>query len=495
MRVAGRCIRHTRDVDPTAETFVQLVAFLLVGLLIMRVAMSLPGWITRRRRPETRSILVVGVGGGGGNAIDRMVEAGTPGVGFVACNTDAQALRRSLAGTRIRIGDAITHGLGAGGDPSVGQRAAEADQDHIARALAGANLVFVTAGLGGGTGSGAAPIVAAKAKEQGALTIGVVTKPFDFEGVQRREIAEDAAARLLAEVDALIVVPNERVDGVVRQDAPALEAFRVVDEVLLQAAEGIINLLNTPGLINLDFADVRAVVQNAGPALIGIGRGFGPDRATDAARQAISSPLLEASIKGARGILFHVSGPPDLRLREVRLAADEIRAAADPRANVIFGANLGGEEDDEVLITLIATGLDPEAVRELVPALRNTPPLEAAEPPATPVALAPEPPAVSLAAERPAAAATAEPRPEPWSAPRFVPTQEPLPVANNEPRPESEPEPEPALDREPAPKHALAPRSTVPSTRRRSSRRATLAEDDLELPTFLRKSRPPARVR
>ena len=175
---------------------------------------------------------------------------------------------------------------------------------------------------------------------------------------------------MLAEVDALITVPNERVDGVIRQDASALEAFRVVDEVLLQAAEGIIDLLNTPGLINLDFADVRAVVQDAGPALIGIGRGFGPDRATDAARQAISSPLLEASIKGARGILFHVSGPPDLRLREVRLAADEIRAAADPRANVIFGANLSGDAEDEVLITLIATGLDPNAVGNVVPVAR-----------------------------------------------------------------------------------------------------------------------------
>ncbi len=360
---------------------------------------------------------------------------------------------------------------GAGGDPSVGRRAAEADQDEIARALSGANLVFVTAGLGGGTGSGAAPIVAAKAKEQGALTIGVVTKPFDFEGVQRREIADDAAARLLAEVDALITVPNERVDGVIRQDASALEAFRVVDEVLLQAAEGIIDLLNTPGLINLDFADVRAVVQDAGPALIGIGRGFGPDRATDAARQAISSPLLEASIKGARGILFHVSGPPDLRLREVRLAADEIRAAADPRANVIFGANLSGDAEDEVLITLIATGLDPNAVGNDVPVAR----------PAT-------------ADEQPAG------RPS-------VPAENPLPIASHrefapEPPPQSpkprvdlppEPKPEPAPERAPrlTPKPGLAARSTVPSTRRREARRAAAVEDDLELPTFLRKVRPP----
>jgi cell division protein FtsZ len=464
MRADAHRIQHTRDVDPAAETFVQLVAVLLVGLLILRIVMSLPGWVTRRRRPETRSILVVGVGGGGGNAVDRMVQAGTAGVGFVACNTDAQALRRSQAGTRIRIGDAITRGLGAGGDPSVGRRAAEADQDEIARALSGANLVFVTAGLGGGTGSGAAPVVAAKAKEQGALTIGVVTKPFDFEGVQRREIADEAAARLLAEVDALITVPNERIDGVIRQDASALEAFRVVDEVLLQAAEGIIDLLNTPGLINLDFADVRAVVQDAGPALIGIGRGFGPDRAIDAARQAISSPLLEASIKGARGILFHVSGPPDLRLREVRLAADEIRAAADPRANVIFGANLSGDDDDEVLITLIATGLDPNAVGTDIPAAR----------PATLDA-----------------GSTIRPR---------VPAEDPVPVATHraftpEPRVERPPEPTatPEPERAPTltPKPGVAARSTVPGTRRRESRRVAAVEDDLELPTFLRKVRPP----
>ena len=456
--------------DPSVETFAQLVVVLLGGLLILRVALSLPGWIARRRRPETRSILVVGVGGGGGNAVDRMVEAGTAGVGFIACNTDAQALRESLASTRIRIGDAITRGLGTGGDPAIGQRAAEEDGDKIARAVAGADLVFVTAGLGGGTGSGAAPIIAAKAKEQGALTIGVVTKPFAFEGTQRMEIAEEAATKLLAEVDALITVPNEHVSDVIREEAPALEAFRVVDDVLLQAAEGIINLLNTPGLINLDFADVRAVVQNAGPALIGIGRGFGPERAVAAARQAVSSPLLEARMRGAHGILFHVSGPPDLRLGEVRLAADEIRAAADPRANVIFGASLSGAVDDEVVITLIATGLDaavPETAEERADRrARVRHAFGGWQAPVTPPAEAPLP---MPPASRPA------PAPEPVAASS---TTEPSPA----------PETSTAL-------HPRSAATTRTSERRRSPRRATPAYDDnLDLPTFLR-NRPPASVR
>jgi cell division protein FtsZ len=359
-------------VDPTAQTVIQLVVIVLAVLLALRILVSIPGWFRRGRRPETRSILVVGVGGGGGNAVDRMVEAGIPGVEFVACNTDAQALRESLAETRIRIGDSITHGLGSGGDPGIGRKAAEDDADKIAAAVDGADLVFVTAGLGGGTGSGAAPIVAAKARAAGALTIAVVTKPFDFEGAQRLEIADEAAATLLSEVDALITVPNDRVGEVVDEDASALEAFRVVDDVLLQAVQGIVDLLTAPGLINLDFADVRAVVQNAGPALIGLGRGSGEARAVEAARRAISSPLLEADIQGARGILFNVSGPADLRLREVRQAADEIRKSADPRANVIFGASLGDVADGGVLITLIATGLDghratrPEAASRFV---------------------------------------------------------------------------------------------------------------------------------
>ena len=363
--------------DPAAQTFVQLVVIVLLGLLVVRIATSIPGWFRRGRRPEARSILVVGVGGGGGNAVDRMVDVGLPGVGFVAVNTDAQALRESRAELRLRIGDTVTRGLGSGGDPDIGRRAAEEDADRIGRGVAGADLVFVTAGLGGGTGSGAAPIVAKKAREGGSLTIAVVTKPFDFEGTPRSDVAEDAAERLLAEVDAMITVPNDRVGDAIDQNVSALEAFRIVDEVLLKAVEGIVDLLTAPGLINLDFADVRSVVQGAGPALIGLGQGWGDGRAVEAARQAASSPLLEASIHGARGILFHITGPADMSLKEVRQAADEIRSAADPRANVIFGATFGEVPDGEVHVTLIATGLDGRRRHETAPrhepAIRHEP--------------------------------------------------------------------------------------------------------------------------
>jgi cell division protein FtsZ len=340
------------------ETIVAAVVVLVAILLIARLLMAVPDWLRRRRRPEARSIRVIGVGGGGGNAVDRMTAAAIPGVGFVACNTDAQALRASHAGTKIRIGDAITHGLGAGGDPDVGRRSAEENEELIARSVAGADLVFVTAGLGGGTGSGGAPVVAAVARNEGALTIAVVTKPFGFEGAQRLRVAEVAAAELQTNVDALIVVPNDRVSDVLPEDASLIDAFAAVDDVLLQAVQGIIDLITAPGLINLDFADVAAVMKDAGPALIGLGRGSGQNRAVDAARQAIGSPLLEASIEGARGILFNVSGPPDMRLREVRQAADEIRARADVDANVIFGASFRQPADAELLITLVATGLE-----------------------------------------------------------------------------------------------------------------------------------------
>jgi cell division protein FtsZ len=383
-------------VDPAAQTFVQLVVLVLVGLLLARIATSIPGWLRRDRRPEARSILVVGVGGGGGNAVDRMVDVGLPAVGFVAVNTDAQALRESRAELRVRIGDRVTRGLGSGGDPEIGRRAAEEDAERIGAAVAGADLVFVTAGLGGGTGSGAAPTVAAKAREGGALTIAVVTKPFDFEGTPRRDVADDAAEALLAEVDAMITVPNDQVGQVIDPDASALEAFRVVDEVLLKAVEGIVELLTAPGLINLDFADIRSVVQGAGPALIGLGEGRGEDRAIVAARQAASSPLLEASIEGARGVLLQISGPPDLTLREVRQAADVVRAVADPRANVIFGASIGGVPDGEVHVTLIATGLDGHRRPDILP--RPTPLVRTAQ---APVAGAAQ--AVSPATSKPAA--------------------------------------------------------------------------------------------
>ena len=343
----------------------------LAALLTLRLLITVPGWLRRTRTPESRAIRVIGVGGGGSNAVDRMVQAQIRGVSFVACNTDAQALRHSSADTKIRIGDAITGGLGSGGDPEIGRRAAEEDLDKIAAALAGADLVFVTAGLGGGTGSGAAPIVAARAREQGALTIAVVTKPFGFEGTQRKRIADAAAAELAAHADALIVVPNDRVGDVLDQDVAMLDAFEVVDDVLLQAVQGIIDLITAPGLINLDFADVRSVMKDVGPTLIGLGRGSGEHRAVDAARQAIASPLLEASIEGARGILLNVSGPSDLRLREVRQAAEEIRDRADPDANVIFGASFNDSLGGDVLITLIATGLS-ESSRPPVTRVRTS---------------------------------------------------------------------------------------------------------------------------
>jgi cell division protein FtsZ len=320
--------------------------------------MVVPGWVRRFRQPEKRAICVVGVGGGGNNAVDRMVRAGIRPVSFVGFNTDAQALRRSTAGLKIRIGEATTGGLGSGGDPEVGRRAAEEDAEWIAKAVSGADLVFVTAGLGGGTGSGAAPIVAASARDQGALTIAVVTKPFGFEGSQRMRIADAAATELAANVDALIVVPNDRIGDVLPADASMVDAFGVVDDVLLHAVEGIIDLISAPGLINLDFADVQSVMKDAGPAVIGQGRGSGEHRARDAARQAIASPLLEANFEAARRILFNVSGPADLRLGEIRQAAEEIREHADDDANIIFGASFDKSLGEDVLVTLIATGLN-----------------------------------------------------------------------------------------------------------------------------------------
>lgn len=367
------------------ETVVVVVVIGLVILLSVRLLTIVPGWVRRTRRPETRAIRVVGVGGGGCNAVDRMVQARIPAVSFVATNADAQALRRSDAPMKLRIGETVTRGLGSGGDPDVGRRAAEEDEAKITHALAGADLVFVTAGLGGGTGSGAAPVVASVARHQGALTIAVVTKPFGFEGSQRKRIAEAAAAELAANVDALIVVQNDRIGDVLAEDTSMIDAFRAVDDVLLQAVQGIIDLVSAPGLINLDFADIRSVMKDAGPALIGLGRGRGEHRAIDAARQAITSPLLEASIVGARGILLNVSGPPDLRLREVQMAADAIRERADVDANVIFGASFSQSLGEDILITLIATGLSgheltPTAVPDASPDGGATPFVEAKVP-------------------------------------------------------------------------------------------------------------------
>ena len=323
-------------------------------------------------------IRVIGVGGGGSNAVNRMIRAEMMGVEFIALNTDAQALLQSDAPHKIRIGDKITRGLGAGGDPSIGERAAEEDTDKIAQALEGSDMVFITAGLGGGTGSGAAPIVAEIAKEMGALTIGVVTKPFAFEGAKRKLTAEKSAEALKSKVDTLITIPNDRLRDVVQKNTSILDSFRVVDDVLRQGVQGISDIITVPGLINLDFADVRAIMKDAGSALMGIGRASGENRAVEAARQAIASPLLEVNIAGAQGILFNVTGSSSLSLFEVTEAAEEIRAAADPEANIIFGTSFNDRLGEEVAITVIATGFDGRrhVIRSAPPAAAsNEPPV------------------------------------------------------------------------------------------------------------------------
>jgi cell division protein FtsZ len=303
--------------------------------------------------------VVVGVVGGGGNAVDRLVEAGARGVECVTVNTDAQVLLRSAAPTRVRIGDRAARGLGAGGDPAVGRAAAEESREELAELLAGADLVFVAAGMGGGTGSGAAPVVAGIARGLGALTVGVVTRPFAFEGGRRHRHAGEGIAALRERADTLITIPNDRLLALADRRLPLVDAFRLADEVLRQGIQGIAELITTPGLINLDFADVRTVMAGAGPALLAIGHGAGEARATEAARAAIASPLLEGGMAGATGILFNITGGADLTLHEVNAAAGIITAAADPQAQVIFGTALDPHSGDAVRITVIATGFAP----------------------------------------------------------------------------------------------------------------------------------------
>lgn len=304
------------------------------------------------------SIKVVGVGGAGGSAVNRMVDAGLKGVQFVAINTDAQALYHSKAAVKIHIGKDATRGLGAGADPSVGQKAAEESLDEIKEALSGADMVFITLGAGGGTGSGAAHIVAKEAQEQGILTVGVATKPFAFEGEKRRKNAEFAIHNLSQYVDTLITIPNDRLLQTIDRNTPLLEAFTVADDVLRQGVQGISDLITEHGLINLDFADVKSVMSQAGSALMGIGHGTGENRAVIAAQQAIESPLLEVSIDGARGVVFNITGGNDLSMHEVNEAAEVITAAVSPDANIIFGATIKPDMQDKVDITVIATGFD-----------------------------------------------------------------------------------------------------------------------------------------
>ncbi|AQS58295.1 cell division protein FtsZ [Desulforamulus ferrireducens] len=304
------------------------------------------------------NIKVIGVGGGGNNAVNRMISAGLKGVEFVAVNTDAQSLFLSQSNHKIQIGTKLTKGLGAGANPEIGSKAAEESRDEIMQALKGADMVFVTAGMGGGTGTGAAPVVAEIAKEMGALTVGVVTKPFTFEGRKRQTQAEQGIENLKSRVDTLITIPNDRLLQVIDKNTSIVEAFRIADDVLRQGVQGISDLIAVPGLINLDFADVKTIMKDTGSALMGIGSSTGENRATEAARMAISSPLLETSIEGARGVLLNITGGTSLGLFEVNEAAEIIAQAADPEANIIFGAVIDERMNEEVRVTVIATGFD-----------------------------------------------------------------------------------------------------------------------------------------
>ncbi|OPX88362.1 MAG: Cell division protein FtsZ [Pelotomaculum sp. PtaB.Bin104] len=304
------------------------------------------------------NIKVIGVGGGGNNAVNRMISAGLKGVEFIAVNTDAQALHLAQANQKIQVGVKLTKGLGSGGNPDIGQKAAEESRDEIIQALRGADMVFVTCGMGGGTGTGAAPVVAEVAKELGALTVGVVTKPFTFEGRKRASQAENGIDILKSKVDTLITIPNDRLLQVIDKHTSIVEAFRIADDVLRQGVQGISDLIAVPGLINLDFADVKTIMRETGSALMGIGSAVGDNRATEAARVAISSPLLETSIEGARGVLLNITGGTSLGLFEVNEAAEIIAQAADPEANIIFGAVIDENMEEEVRVTVIATGFD-----------------------------------------------------------------------------------------------------------------------------------------
>ncbi|HNK63108.1 MAG TPA: cell division protein FtsZ [Anaerolineales bacterium] len=329
---------------------------------------------TNKRNVQSEAfarIKVIGVGGGGQNAVNRMMEEGIQGVEFISANTDAQALNLSRAPIRVRLGDKITRGLGAGGDPEIGRKAAEESSDELYNVLKGADMVFVTAGMGGGTGTGAAPVVAQVAKECGALTIGVVTRPFTFEGNRRAQSAEVGVSKMKEHAHTLISIPNDRLLQLADKKSSLQDAFRMADEVLHQGIQGISELITIPGLINLDFADVKAIMSEGGAALMAVGRGSGDDRAKNAAEQAISSQLLDITIDGARGVLFNVTGGSNMTLFEVNQAAAIIRETAHPDVNMIFGAVIDPEMGDEIRVTVIATGFERAGVQRR--ALERTP--------------------------------------------------------------------------------------------------------------------------
>ncbi|MGF1536538.1 MAG: cell division protein FtsZ [Elainellaceae cyanobacterium] len=318
-------------------------------------------------------IKVIGIGGGGCNAVNRMIASEVSGIEFWAINTDAQALQSSASQNGLQVGQKLTRGLGAGGNPAIGQKAAEESRDEIAAALEGADLVFITAGMGGGTGTGGAPVVAEVAKEVGALTVGVVTRPFIFEGRRRTSQAEEGIAALQSRVDTLIIIPNDKLLSVISEQTPVQEAFQVADDILRQGVQGISDIITVPGLVNVDFADVRTVMADAGSALMGIGIGSGKSRSREAAIAAISSPLLESSIDGAKGVVFNITGGSDLTLHEVNAAAEIIYEAVDPNANIIFGAVIDDRLQGEVRITVIATGFTAEVAESQTTSPRVAP--------------------------------------------------------------------------------------------------------------------------
>jgi len=416
-------------------------------------------------------IKVVGIGGGGVNAINRMIEVGLKGVEFIAINTDAQALLMSDADVKLDVGRELTRGLGAGADPEVGKRAAEDHAEEIEEVLKGADMVFVTAGEGGGTGTGGAPVVARIARGLGALTIGVVTRPFTFEGRRRANQAESGIGSLREEVDTLIVIPNDRLLSISDRNVSMMDAFRSADQVLLSGVQGITDLITTPGLINLDFADVKSIMQGAGSALMGIGSARGEDRAVQAAELAISSPLLEASIDGAHGVLLSVQGGSDLGLFEINEAARLVQEAAHPEDNIIFGAVIDDALGDEVRVTVIAAGFDGggptkrQDDRALGQVMGQRPTAPA------PQASTPTPPAQPAAQPQPAATPqpAAQPQPAPASASQPAPFAQPTPASTNHQPPQQLPTQQP-------PRPAQQP-----------PRQVTFEEaDDLDVPDFLK---------
>ncbi len=405
----------------------------------------------RTQRSALASIKVAGVGGSGGAAVNRMAASKLAGVDLLAFNTDSQALESNQAENRVHIGQQTTRGLGAGMDPEVGYRAAEESSDEIAKALQGSDMVFVTCGLGGGTGTGAAPVVAEIARSQGALTVAVVTKPFAFEGAQRRRLAEDGHAQLAERVDAIITIPNDRILQLIDRQTPLLEAFGIVDEVLKQAVQGISDIITVPGLVNVDFADVQAIMKDAGSALMGIGRAAGEGRAVEAARAAIDSPLLELSIEGAKGVLFTVTGGSNLAMYEVNEAAEVITQAVDPDAKIIFGAVVDPSLGDEVRVTVIATGFAAQTLMN--PGAAK--------------------PAASFAGEREKLRPTYAPTP---AAKRHA--DRPAPPQQVR-RPEARPSFADTTAAGPTPEPRFAQRAVADA--------ATLSEEELEIPAFLRK--------